>query len=325
MTSSDPAQRYRFNTGGQAWDGRAPALRVLRLGRFGNNLRQLLQAVHVACCIGSPRLYMDQVNLGHATSPWAFGDLRLIPFPPLASDTVVTGSFFYRNAFKRLFGKFDGKNALRVLSDVIQPMLRHRWGSITAGSDRVLHIHIRSGDTFAGRSVHPAYVPPPLSYYLSAIRIFQAKCHAPKVVLVAEDLCNPCVAHLVHALRTQHLPVSVFSEDFEHTVVELLSARHLVMSVGLFASMIALASANIRSICAFNEIVDRGTFVAKGTDMTVIHDCAGSYMRPGTWANTPAQLKQLLAYPITALRYSKPSSVQPAPKSLVNVMKQQGR
>jgi hypothetical protein len=308
MKSRDPTQRYRFHTGGRIWTGLPPALRILRNGRFGNNLRQILHAVHVATSIGAKQLYIDEVNVGQFASPWAFEDLLLIPFPPSSTEPVLTGTFFYRNAFKRLFGKFDGARSLMVLLGVIAPMLDSRWGRGTNHAEDVLHIHIRSGDTFSTRSVHPNYVPPPLAYYLSAIRLFQMRYRSPKIVIVVEDLLNPCAEGLYRVLRYEGFDVAFFCNDFEHTVGELLTATHLVTSVGLFAAMIALASTHIRSIYAFHEITDRDTFAAKGTDVTLICDCFGAYIRRGTWRNSAEQIRQVLEYPAAALRYWKSPS-----------------
>jgi len=303
MQSRDRTQQYRFHTAGRIWTGPSPALRILRTGRFGNNLRQILHAVHVALSIGAHKLYIDEVNVGHVASPWGFCNLLLVPFPPPQTEPILTGTFFYRNAFKRLFGKFDGARSLMIVSGVIAPMMVNRWGLGTANAEDVLHIHIRSGDTFSSKLVHPNYVPPPLAYYLSAVRLFQVRYRSPKIVIVVEDLLNPCAERLYRALKYEGLDVVFFCNDFEDTVRELLTATHLVTSVGLFAAMIALASTHIRSIYGFLEITDRETFVAKGTDVTLVTDCGGAYIRPGTWRNSTEQVRQILEYPAAALGY----------------------
>jgi hypothetical protein len=305
MQSPDVTRQYRFSPTLKIRTDFPPALGIRRMGRFGNNLRQILHAVHVAKSIGAARLYIGEVNIGRFTVPWAFGNLWLIPSPPPRDEPVLQGTFFYRNAFKNLFDKFDGARALAVVSGVITPMLRNRWGCSNAKAEDVLHIHIRSGDTFSGRSVHPKYVPPPVAYYLSAVRLFQMRFRWPKIVIVVEDSRNPSVAMVYRALRSQGLSVSLFCCDFERTVRELLSATNLVTSVGSFATMTALASEHITSVYGFKNIAHRDTFIAKGIDITMVLDGVGDYIPQGTWANTPWQVHQVLNYPASALRYVK--------------------
>ena len=293
---------YRLDVEGREWGGEPPALTILPFGRFGNNISQIIHAGHLARSIGSTKIYIDKVNIGALASPLILGGLCFNPLPPPRSETVLSGNFFYPEAFLRQFSGFDGAQRSAIASVIITPMLRTRWSDSPKKSEDVLHIHIRSGDIFAARRVHSAYVPPPLSYYKYAVRHFQQIYPKPKIVLVFEDRHNPCIGPLYDIFNGEGLALSMFGGDFDTAVGELLSARTLITSVGWFAPMIALASTNIRRVYAFRETYNQDSFLAKGTNIVLVRDADGRYIQQDAWANSPDQINQMIDYPEAALR-----------------------
>ncbi len=292
---------YKFEVPGRAWDGTAPAIRILPLGRFGNNILQTINAIHVANVIGSKNLYLDLVNIGAIDRLWETADLILSPFAPPPNEAILCGSFFYRTTFKCFFVDFEGSQ-LAIVSNTIGPMLRNRWRNICTTPDHALHIHIRSGDIFTAKKPHPNYVPPPLSYYKKAISHFQQLFRKPEIVIVAEDWNNPYIDPLCDFLRQRELAIHFRGDDFEDAVGALLSAKNLITSVGTFAPMIALASNCIRRVYAFRQLTNRSTFLAKGTNVTLVRDRRRQYIARDAWANTPNQLRQMIDYPEEALQ-----------------------
>jgi hypothetical protein len=293
---------YRLYTGGKKWTGESPALSISPSGRFGNNIRQIIHAVQLAMAIRATTLYVGEVNVGNLASPWLVAGLALIPFSAPPNKTVLRGTFFRHDVFKRQFSGFDGARLLTIMDSVVAPMLRNRWSSGSARAHDVLHIHIRSGDIFTAKHVHPNYAPPPVAYYQRVIRHFRRLCHNPKIILVIEDRHNPCVNPLCDIVSRQNLALYICECDLNFTISELLSARNLVTSVGTFATMIALASAHLSRVYAFREIWDRGAFLAKGTKVILVGDAHGSYIPRNAWRNTADQLRQMIGYPETALQ-----------------------
>jgi hypothetical protein len=295
-TTGDAINSYRLKAGGRDWTGEMPAVKIRRFGRFGNNIRQIINAAHVTEAIGAERLYIEEVNVGALVSEWRQGGICFRPFPPPADELVLTGPFFYRDCFRRFFAGFDGADQLRVVSDIIAPMLRCRWGEVKGSAEDVLHIHIRSGDNFRAGGVHRSYVQPPLAYYRTVIDHFaQTKC-TPKIVLVFEDRSNPCVDALCAALGNRSIAYSMLCSGFENAVDALLSARTLVIGFGTFAPMIGLTSTHLRRLYAFRAVPNRLTFAAKRTEIFVGRD-AGDYIAPNTWRNSPDQLRCMIDYP----------------------------
>jgi hypothetical protein len=292
---------YQLDTCGQIWDGTAPAIRILPSGRFGNNICQLIHAFHIAKLIGSKMLYLDRANVGAIDSIWESAGLFLSPFCPAQGEMLFSGRFFSRSPFKPHFVGFDGPQLVNIATNIVAPMLRHRWRDIATAQDHVLHIHIRSADIFTGERPNSWYVPPPLAYYKKAIADFQLLVREPEIIIIAEDWNNPCIHPLYAFLLSRGFTVRNGGSDFERAVRELLSATSLITSVGTFARMIALTSNCIRRVYAFRDIPDRLSFVAKGVALALVLDPSGRYIARNSWRNAPGQVRQIIDYPETVL------------------------
>ena len=284
------------------------ALRILPYGRFGNNIRQIANATHVAKVLGARTIYVGEVNIGLLTAPLTFEDIALIPSAPPRHERIMSDTFFDRSAFAKLFSGFEGERQLAIMSAVIAPILGNRWRAGPRATDDTLHIHIRSGDIFS-MTVHPDYVPPPLAYYTHAIRDFQKTCAQPKIVLMFEDERNPCIRPLREMLRANGVEFCERGDDFEATVGELLCARNLVASVGTLVPMIALASTNIRRLYAFRDVPSFRTFVAKRTVVVRVRDVGDAYIARKNWTNSADQFRQINDYPEAALAGSEEAAI----------------
>jgi hypothetical protein len=292
---------YCFESGGREWSGEPPVFWIQSAGRFGNNIQQIIHATHVAESIGVNRIYIQEVNVGMLRSNWRLADISFSPFAPWPGGPVFSGTFFYRDCFRRLFSRFDGQKLLCIVARVIAPMLRRRWPAVKTSAEDVLHIHIRSGDIFAPGGSHWAYVQPPLAFYRQVLRHFARAHGSPKVVLVFEDRCNPCVDALCDFLESWGVSYAEECSTFEQAVEELLSARNLVMGFGTFAPMIGLVSSHLRRIYSFRSVISVQSFAAKGTEVLVGHD-AGDYTAPDSWQNSLEQLRRMIEYPDECLR-----------------------
>jgi hypothetical protein len=280
---------------------RVSAIRILRFGRFGNNVIQLLQAIHIARKIKTERIYIGEVNIGNLTVPFRHAGLELIPsVTPEAQELVLTGHFYHRFCFGHLFSDFDDKLRLAIMADYIRPMMAGVCVD-AAGSSDVLHIHIRSGDIFENSGNHTGYVQPPLAYYAQVIRHAALNFCISKVVLVFEDKKNPCVDALVNYLSLSPLRFETHSGCMHDDLRVLASARHMAVGITSFAPLIGLIFNNLLTIYGFRILPFRSLFNAQCVRSFVVKDVAGQYIHSGEWHNTKEQRRRMLQYPFAAL------------------------
>ena len=120
---------YELYTDRREWDGRPPAFSILRFGRFGNNIIQIIHAAHLAKMVGATKLYIGEVNVGALAVPRVLSGLTLTPYRGPPDETILKGTFFNCGAFKRQFSEFGAARKLTIVSTVIAPMLRNCWGA----------------------------------------------------------------------------------------------------------------------------------------------------------------------------------------------------
>jgi hypothetical protein len=147
-----------------------------------------------------------------------------------------------------------------------------------------LYIHLRSGDLFCSRP-HPAYVPPPLSYYKELSKKFD------KVVIIAEDGNHPCMGELYK------LNNAVISYDsLENDLATLSKAENLAIGYGTFGFLIYLMNSCLKTLHLPRYCLDALPKGSWGND-TVLHVIdLPNYIKVGDWKNTDEQRKMLLEY-----------------------------
>jgi hypothetical protein len=279
---------------------RVRAIRILRFGRFGNNVIQLLQAIHVARKIKANRIYIGEVNIGKLKVPFRHAGLELVPSVTAeAQELVLTGHFYHRFCFAKLFSDFDDKLRLAIMANYIRPMMAGLCVD-AAGSIDILHIHVRSGDIFEN-SNHTGYVQPPLAYYAQVLRHAVLNFRVSKVVLVFEDRKNPCVDALVNYLSLSPLRFETHSGSIRDDMRVLASARHMAVGISSFAPLIGLIFQNLLTIYGFRILPFGSLFNAQCVRSFVIKDVVGQYIRSGEWRNTKEQRRRMLQYPFAAL------------------------
>jgi len=102
-----------------------------------------------------------------------------------------------------------------------------------------LVIHIRSGDIF-DKDPHPAYIMPPLSYYLDIIRTNTFK----NIYLLGEDRKNPCI----NALLELYPSIQFQLQPLEKDIRLILAAVNVVSSYGSMIDSLLLFSNNIKRV-----------------------------------------------------------------------------
>jgi hypothetical protein len=283
------------------------AIRIIRFGRFGNNVLQIMQAIHVARKIEAKRIYIGDVNIGNIGAPMRRAGLEFIPrSTPDRLEPVLAGHFYHRFCFAKLFSDFNDAQRIRIMSEYIRPMMAGIYGAAAPHSGNVLHIHIRSGDVFDEQTkVHPCYVQPPVAYYARVIRHAMLFSGISKVVLVFEDRKNPCIDVLINYLSLIPIAFEIQSGSLQEDIVQLARARHIAIGSTSFASLIGVIFQNLETVYGFRNVPFGSLFKAQGVRVFVIRDLAGEYLRVGEWKNTKEQRRQMLDYPYASLAVSE--------------------
>lgn len=119
---------------------------------------------------------------------------------------------------------------------------------IADSNQRLLTIHIRSGDIFE-TNIHPPYGQPPLAFYLRAIAHYQPDL----ITLVFENMSNPVISSLIEHVRGLKLPLTVSSStDLRDDIRTLVAARALVIGKGTFALGVLCLNDRVREVYTFN-------------------------------------------------------------------------
>lgn len=225
-------------------------------GALGNNLVQIAHVEYLSkelnlttYVLNHPFLKMEQRyqlhgipsdssrNMGVLTSDLLLADLQNQIEPAARPQRALLGSFYYHyDIFPFTPSLVDYRS---IFKTKILPTIPHLTDDSIG--DETLVIHIRSGDVFHDNCPHPAYVQPPLNFYLKVIEEFNFK---DIVVVTQEDFKNPCIHHLQQLIPEIRIQALTLLED----VSTLLSAKNLVTSFGTFALTMAFASDKIRRL-----------------------------------------------------------------------------
>jgi len=278
-----------------------PTLLISGLGRFGNAIQQLINAVAYAHTTGSQQI------LYFPSGPLTIGGGRvsdavsLEPFSALGRNSptgifrIWRSDFFEAGNTARQFDQRAAKEVQKFLSKKLFADLSA--ATLPAGT---LTIHLRSGDIF-GPAPHPRYGQPPLSFYekILSLKSWEA------VRVVTEDAQNPCLEGINKLSRAMGLDCSVVGEGFDEAIFEIARSSNLVASRGTFVPGILFLSPRTRRIFEFEEPIDRLVEEPSHHFQRVV-DTVGTYRRnivDGAWENSPMQRKLMVQYPAENLAF----------------------
>ena len=267
---------------------------VAEHGRFGNSIRQVIQALAVAEKMGIKEVVATSLPQFPRGS-WPIIPCLFLTHDPLLrprivkkTSTILGGDFFVGGRLPTLDGTNDyhklaaGLGAAGGLADIppIDPA--------------TVVIHVRSGDAFSD-TPHPNMGQPPLSFYTKALRALTPT----QVVLVVEDFRNPVIGELVDFLERQSIACVVQSGTFDDDLRVLLAAQTLIVSRGTLADAIDLLSNNLKTRISFGPL--HPPRFPKGSTYRElsIQDDHGSYTADviSHWKNSPTQVEMMLTYP----------------------------
>jgi|GEM_PF-2924411 len=268
---------------------------VKNLGRFGNAIIQLCNAISIAQKINAKNVKildlegMDKLFLKNKV--FVCKGIRVsISNCFDTSENVLLGNFFYSNLQKNITNsKLSGVE--EVASELSNFLIFDQTESF---EPTTLVIHIRSGDIFSGKNVHPGYGQPPLSYYTLLLK----KENPDNVVIVFEDNENPVIDELIYYCKKRSINVSSVSSSLRKDVEVLLKAKCLVAGFGTFVPIIASLSRHLEKVYFFDR-KDYSFYDFKGIDLLVVKDKDGDYRRQvlsNNWVNSEEQRELMVNY-----------------------------
>jgi hypothetical protein len=281
------------------------ALHLTDWFRFGNSIRQLLNAFHMAETLGvhtigfsRPHPFFAGQSAGEIDLDWNARELDY-------SGPCLVGNFFHLNAFRR---GLTASRTARLSSELIRPLLTEE---IRKPDPRVreddLVLHFRSGDAFAGPTFPRNHGQPPVSYYLSAIEREQPT----RVWLVFENRSNPCINAVEAVLRSRGIEVLVQSGSLEDDLRVLFNAQTLVAGRGSFVYMMAHLSDRLRRLYIFEGARRTESLRKLGVEVFIGKDIEGGYktaLLDGNWTGSPMQYELMLSYPAEKIGISQVTS-----------------
>ena len=229
-------------------------------GRLGNNIIQFSNIIDIAIA------YKHNIKINVSLN---FFDLSIIEeyFKDYDNREIITDKFnFYYN--ERLpFPNDIFKQNIQERNNLLKKAFL--INNITKLPENDLVIHIRSGDIFV--NPHPAYVPPPLSYYIREINSRKYE----RIHIICEDTVNP----VVNSLLSLYENANHEKRTLENDIKIILGATNIIQSIGTFIPSLLLFSNNIRFV--------HDSFKNESQEYYKV-------MYP--WKNTSEQNKYILSY-----------------------------
>lgn len=236
-------------------------------GRLGNNIIQILQAIHYAIHHHHKFILIPKHS---------FLIHQHIQLPFDKNSNIVKNQFFNRTKIPN-FPPINLHKMKQYFMQYCRHLLPPKLQNIPFNNS--ICIHIRSGDTFSSNP-HPAYLPPPISFYLESIKKSQNK----QIVIVYEDNKNPSVNKLKQLLPQAKFQSSSLIDD----IYTLCQSQHLAFGPGTFGLLIYFISPHIQHLYTpdFNQYSDLVPFHSETTLHSIpIHN----YIKNGEWKNTSQQ------------------------------------
>jgi len=274
-------------------------LDIVKHGRFGNNIYQIINAVAIARRIGLKYIRCSNFDLLDLVEPRTFGGITFLPKNlPLPGDGMfLKGRFFDMREFSSIFvnNAITPEEREVIVSSCIRPLCNFSGVHSDEKLQDELTIHIRAGDIFrVSPPPHPYYVQPPFSFYKMVIEKLIASGDICCVRVIYQDRSNPCVGALEEYLGKNKIPFRMQSDTVQADIAALINAKHLVFGRGSFGVAICLLSDAIDSVHTF----ETNAYVTLRTvkQAVVVGDLAREYIRPGQWRGTEPQRRMMIDY-----------------------------
>jgi len=247
-------------------------------GRLGNNIFQVQNALFVA--------------LFHCH------EMIQIPKHPYFNKTIIhlsverkclnniQGTFYFRKKIKNIDMCCFEQNCGKV-KEILSNLFSMKNIVQDLGENDIV-IHLRSGDIFRKRNGAPAYIIPPLSFFISLLEKLPNK---EKIIVLAEDDRNPILGEL----QKRYPKLEWKKQSLEEDIEILLGAKNVIESFGTFTPSLLLLSKNIKNIyrSSYQANLKKEFFPNVNIEIVDLEEYR-NLMYP--WKNTKEQIKKMLEY-----------------------------
>ena len=249
-------------------------------GRTGNNILQIIRAIHYAIINRHNSIHFQQ-------------------HPLLTSNTITLENIenINKSQSKDTFFSLKKYNIIdpepyimkEYFQKYIKPIFKIQIETNNDVDDNDLHeniiyIHFRGGDIFSSNP-HKAYVQPPLSYYKNIIKKYDS------IKLVCEDKKNPCVNELLKQENVEYM-----SNILEKDLSNLSNVSNLVIGFGTFGFLLYLMNPFLKNLYIPDFFANELPKGGWGNDINVHIINLPNYIKVGEWKNSDEQQKIMLDY-----------------------------
>lgn len=245
-------------------------------GRLGNNILQLIRAIHYAVLNNHNSIQFQKHSL--LTS-----NIITLENIENSDKSTINDTFFSLKKYnitdpepyvmKEYFQKYI-KSIFKIQTE----------NNNDVTDDKTIHIHFRGGDIFSSNP-HKAYVQPPLSYYKDIINEYDS------IKLVCEDKKNPCINELLKQENVEYI-----SNTLENDLSILSSVSNLVIGFGTFGFLLYLMNPKLKNLFVPDFFVNELPKGSWGNDIKVHIIELPNYIKVNEWKNSNEQRKMMLEY-----------------------------
>jgi hypothetical protein len=255
------------------------------VGRFGNNLKQLSNAICLAEKTHSSLKFKYHPLIKNQTFDFSRNQRPLKEW---------YSTFWKDKIYDIVISEKEVEESRsRILKKYILPLLPYDKKDLMYD----IVVHLRGGDIWIPGRSHNAYVQCPLSYYEKIFEIEKPQA----ILLVCEDKSNPVVEKLLHHPRWK---CDFQSSSVEKDINTLLNALVLVKGgISTFSDTLAMASLSLQKLYVpafeyhpgIQERLVKDYFIMEADVVEVqIQD----FIKVGKWTASLEQRKQILEHPL---------------------------
>ena len=242
-------------------------------GRIGNNILQLIRAIHYAIENKHRIIIFNSHKL--------LSSQKIIINNEVCNDMKICDTFFSLSKFN-----------LKDPSPYVMKQYFHRYISpiflIKIGNasldDTSIYVHFRGGDIFSSNP-HKAYVQPPLSYYKNIIDDYE------NAILVCEDNKNPCINEL---LKQENIEFT--SNTLEKDLSILSNVSNLVIGFGTFGFLLYLMNPYLKNLYIPDYFINELPEGEWGNELNLNIINLPNYIKVGEWKNSVEQRIFMINY-----------------------------
>ena len=254
------------------------------VGRLGNNILQVLNAVYFAELMNVKSIRLPEHSL------------FISPYITLGENLQVdlkANEPFFCHHFLSLDGLDCSAPTMRDLGAVSRKIKRQfmprkifedKMEKFSFNDKNTVFCHVRAGDIFSKKPL-PHYIQPPLYFYEKVFKCFA------RIIVVTEDMKNPVLRPLARCPDVS-IRTSSILKDFQL----LVGAQNVCMSNSTFSLAALLMSDTVS--CVFipsflNDFWSVGECLPEGS-LEVIN--CPNYIKIGEWKNSWFQRRMMLKY-----------------------------